>query len=101
MTSKQKHNITPVLLGSSFKNKGVQPILDSVISYLPSPLQRDPVSSCDPEEVPRQPNKTEPLTGYVFKVLFDFERGPLAYTRIYSGQLSKNLDIYNSSKRIP
>lgn len=77
-------------MGASYRNLGVQPLLDSIVSYLPSPADRPPVISTNDETVKRTPSRTDPLLGYVFKVMFDFEKGPLAFTRFYSGYLNKN-----------
>ena len=93
--------VCPILMGSAFKNKGVQPLLDAVAHYLPSPSERPSiVSSVDPS-VRRQPIKTERFAGYTFKVVVDREHGPLTYTRVYSGFLKKNSTIFNSSRGIP
>lgn len=101
MTSDKYSNmVAPVLMGASFRNLAVQPLLDAVISYLPAPLDRDPVHAVDDDKNIRKPSRTDKFTGYVFKVLFDLEKGPLAYTRVYSGQLSKNFEVFNSSKKI-
>ena len=77
-------------MGSAFKNKGVQPLLDAVASYLPSPTERPPIISNADSTVKRQPIKTERFSGYTFKVVYDKEHGPLFYTRVYSGFLKKN-----------
>jgi elongation factor G len=90
----------PVFMGAAFRNLGVQPLLDGVIAYLPSPSERPPVVSITNEEIMRRPSRKEPLTSYVFKMLFDVEHGPLAFTRVYAGRMG-NVDIYNSTKKIP
>lgn len=72
-------------MGASYRNIGVQPLLDSVISYLPAPIDRPPIHSIHDKNIIRKPTRNDNFTGYVFKVLFDIEKGPLAYTRIYSG----------------
>ena len=71
LTLGENQKIAPVLMGSSFKNKGVQPILNSVVDYLPSPLDRPPVKSSVSDQAPRVAEKQAPFTGYVFKVLYD------------------------------
>ena len=82
--------VTPVLLGSAFKNKGVQPLLDAVIDYLPSPLDVPPVHGIDPRtqhELSRRPALDEPFSALVFKVMSDPYVGKLTYFRVYSGQV--------------
>lgn len=102
ISQEHRHKISPVLLGSSFKNKGVQLLLDSVCDFLPSPQNRQPIQCFDSLELkPRKPSKDEPFTAYVFKVLYDADKGPLAYSRIFSGHLEKHQEIYNSTKKIP
>ena len=83
-------SVTPVLLGSAFKNKGVQPLLDAVIDYLPSPLDVPPVQGVDPRtenELVRHPELDEPFSALVFKVMSDPYVGKLTYFRVYSGQI--------------
>ena len=82
--------ITPVLLGSAFKNKGVQPLLDAVIDYLPSPLDVSAVRGIDPKtenEAERKPSLDEPFSALAFKVMSDPYVGKLTYFRVYSGKL--------------
>ena len=82
--------VTPVLLGSAFKNKGVQPLLDAVIDYLPSPLDVPPVHGIDPRtehELSRRPAYDEPFSALAFKVMSDPYVGKLTYFRVYSGQV--------------
>ncbi|UCC78560.1 MAG: elongation factor G [Candidatus Zixiibacteriota bacterium] len=91
--------VTPVLCGSSFKNKGVQALLDAVVNYLPSPLDLPPVKGRDPktgQELIRKPDPREPLSGIVFKIMSDPYVGKLAYARIYSGTLKKGETVYNA-----
>jgi len=93
--------VIPVFCGSSFKNKGVQALLDGVVSYLPSPLDLPPVKGHDPvsgQELTRNPDPLEPLSGIVFKIMSDPYVGKLAYARIYSGTLKKGDTIYNAAK---
>ena len=81
--------ITPVLLGSAFKNKGVQPLLDAVIDYLPSPLDVPPVHGIDPKteaEAERQASEEAPFSALAFKVMSDPYVGKLTYFRVYSGR---------------
>ncbi len=93
-------SITPVLCGSSFKNKGVQPLLDAVVDYLPSPLDVLPVHGLSPAgaDVVRRPDDAEPFAALAFKVMTDPYVGKLTYFRIYSGRLDAGSYVYNSSK---
>ncbi len=93
--------LAPVFCGTSLRNKGVQPVLDAVVEYLPSPLDIPPVKGRKPgseEEVVRYPKDTEPLSALVFKIVTDPYVGRMAYVRIYSGRLKKGASVYNSSK---
>ena len=93
--------ITPVLCGTSFKNKGVQPLLDAVIDYLPSPLDLPPVTGINPktdEEVQRKPDENEPFTALAFKVVVDPYVGKLTFFRVYSGKIKTGSYVYNASK---
>ena len=90
--------VTPVLLGSAFKNKGVQPLLDAVIDYLPSPLDVPPVHGIDPRtdhELSRRPALDEPFSSLAFKVMSDPYVGRLTYVRVYSGQVKAGDKILN------
>ena len=90
----------PVLCGSAFKNKGVQPMLDAVVDYLPSPLDVPPTKGTDvkgEEEVERKASEDEPFSALAFKIVAD-PYGKLTYFRIYSGKLEKGSEIYNSTK---
>jgi elongation factor G len=92
--------ITPVLLGSAFKNKGVQPLLDAVIDYLPSPLDVPPVQGIDPkreEETTRAPSPDAPFSALVFKVMSDPFVGKLTYFRVYSGQVKAGDRVINTT----
>ncbi|MCL4859144.1 MAG: elongation factor G [Caldilineaceae bacterium] len=96
------NQLTPVLLGSSLHNKGVQPLLDAIVRYLPSPLDAPPVEGIDPtsgDAVARQARVDEPLCGLVFKIVMDPYAGRLAYTRIYSGVLHSGNAIYNATRK--
>jgi elongation factor G len=93
--------IVPVLAGSALKNKGVQPVLDAVVDYLPSPLDRPPVIGEQPvthEEVVRTANDSEPFSALVFKIAADPFVGKLAYFRVYSGQLKAGSYVLNATK---
>ncbi|MGB1277915.1 MAG: EF-Tu/IF-2/RF-3 family GTPase, partial [Nannocystaceae bacterium] len=87
-----------VLCGSSLRNKGVQPVLDAVIEYLPSPLDLPPVKAQrikDAKEVERAPSDEEPLLALAFKVIHDPHRGPLVFFRVYSGVLKAKDAVLN------
>jgi elongation factor G len=91
-------SITPVLCGSAFKNKGVQPLLDAIIDYLPSPLDVPPVTGVDPrtqEEIVRKPAMDEPFSALAFKVMSDPFVGKLTYFRVYSGVLKAGSHVTN------
>jgi elongation factor G len=90
----------PVLCGSAFKNKGVQPLLDAVVDYLPSPLERPPIKGIDVrsgEETVRHASDSEPLSMLAFK-LMDDQYGVLTFCRIYSGRLEKGMALVNSTR---
>jgi elongation factor G len=90
--------VTPVLLGSAFKNKGVQPLLDAVIDYLPSPLDVPPIHGIDPRtehELSRRPALDEPFSALAFKVMSDPYVGRLTYARVYSGQVKAGEKVLN------
>ena len=90
----------PVLCGSAFKNKGVQPLLDAVVDYLPSPLDRPAIKGIDPktdEETTRPSSDSEPLSLLAFK-LMDDQYGVLTFCRIYSGKLEKGSTLQNSTR---
>ena len=92
--------ITPVLLGSAFKNKGVQPLLDAVIDYLPSPLDVPPVTGIDPKtdaEAERKASEDEPFSALAFKVMSDPYVGKLTYFRVYSGRLKAGDRVLNAT----
>jgi elongation factor G len=92
--------VTPVLLGSAFKNKGVQPLLDAVIDYLPSPLDVPPVHGLDPRtehELTRHANADEPFSALAFKVMSDPFVGKLTYIRVYSGQVKAGDRVINTT----
>jgi elongation factor G len=95
--------LTPVLCGSSFKNKGVQPLLDAVIAFLPSPLDVPPVSGLEPvkggedREAERHADDTEPFSALAFKIMADPYVGKLTYFRVYSGKLEAGSRVLNVS----
>jgi elongation factor G len=94
------HGLVPVLNGSAFKNKGVQPMLDAVVDYLPSPLDIPAAKGFDMKEneVERHASDEEPFSAIAFKVQSDPHIGRLTYTRVYSGQINKGDTIENSTK---
>jgi len=95
--------VTPVLCGSAFKNKGVQPLLDAVVDYLPSPLDIPPVQGWTPdrsEVLTRSPSDKEPFSALVFKIMTDPFVGQLAFFRVYSGKLDTGSYVYNSTKQV-
>jgi elongation factor G len=92
--------ITPVILGSAFKNKGVQPLLDAVIDYLPSPLDVPPMVGLDPksgEEITREPSIEQPFSALAFKVMSDPFVGKLTYFRVYSGKIKAGDRVLNTT----
>jgi len=93
--------IIPVMCGSSYKNKGVQPLLDAVVDYLPSPVDIPPVESTIPdsdEKIVRHSSADEPLSILTFKVMIDPYVGKLVFVRIYSGTLKAGSYVYNATK---
>jgi elongation factor G len=92
--------ITPVLCGSAFKNKGIQPLLDAVVDYLPSPLDVPPVHGIDPRtehELARRPAQDEPFSALAFKVMSDPYVGKLTYVRVYSGKVGSGERVLNTT----
>lgn len=91
----------PVLCGSAFKNKGVQPLLDCVVDYMPSPLDVPPIKGVHPDtgaEDQRTASDTEPFSALAFKIMSDPFVGKLAFFRVYSGVLTAGSYVYNSTK---
>jgi elongation factor G len=96
-----KMTLFPVICGSAFKNKGVQPMLDCVVDYLPSPLDVPPTVANDPqtgELVTREPKDDAPFSALVFKIMTDPFVGQLAFLRVYSGNVKTSDTILNSTK---
>jgi len=94
-------DFTPVLCGTAFKNKGVQPLLDAVVDYMPSPLDVPPIKGLKPgteEEIVRNPKDDEPFAALAFKITTDPYMGQLTYFRVYSGHLEAGNYVYNASK---
>ena len=94
------NQVVPILCGSAFKNKGVQPLLDAVVDYLPSPLDIPPTVATDMKGAPieRKPDDNEPFTALAFKIMTDPYVGKLTYLRVYSGTLAKGSAVLNSTK---
>jgi elongation factor G len=93
--------LNPVVCGSAFKNKGVQPMLDAVVDYLPSPLDVPAIEGVATDgETPlqRKPSNTEPFSALAFKIQTDKHLGKLTYVRIYSGKLESGSQVVNSTK---
>lgn len=92
--------ITPVLCGSSFRNKGVQRLLDAITMYLPSPIDKESIQGVNPDtdkEELRKPSKEEPFTGLIFKIAIDPFVGKLAFFRVYSGSINAGSYVLNAS----
>ena len=93
--------LTPVLAGSAFKNKGVQPLLDAVIDYLPSPVDVPPIEGTDPDDdqhtIQRKADDDEPFSALVFKIMTDPFVGQLAFFRVYSGQVESGERVLNTT----
>ena len=95
------NEIVPVLTGTALRNKGVQPLLDAVVRYLPSPEDVPPVKGTDPkteEELERKPSADDPFSALVFKIVTDPYIGRLAYIRVYSGKLNAGSTVHNANK---
>ena len=93
--------LNPVLCGTSYRNKGVQPLLDAIVDYLPSPLDIPPVKGTRPGkegEVEREADDDAPFSALVFKIMADPFVGKLAFMRVYSGTLKTGSYVYNSTK---
>jgi elongation factor G len=95
--------IFPVCVGSALKHRGVHPLLDAVVNYLPSPLDVEAITGEDPADesikLVRQPSVDEPMSALAFKVVTDPHVGRLVYLRVYSGILESGINIYNSTTR--
>jgi elongation factor G len=92
-------NVVPVLCGSAFKNKGVQPLLDAVVDFLPSPLDVPAATGTHGgEEIQRKADDAEPFSALAFKIMTDPYVGKLTYLRVYSGSLTKGSSIQNATK---
>ncbi|MGI9033622.1 MAG: elongation factor G [Acidimicrobiales bacterium] len=95
------NQVVPVLAGSAFKNKGVQPLLDAIVDFLPSPVDLPPVEGLDVkgiETLERPPEDSAPFSALAFKIMSDPHVGKLTYFRVYSGSLQKGAAILNSTR---
>ncbi|MBS3752048.1 MAG: elongation factor G, partial [Anaerolineales bacterium] len=95
------NELTPVYCGSALQSMGIQPLLDAVVEFLPSPLDIPPVQGLDPEteeEITREAFDDEPMSALVFKIVTDPYVGRLAYIRIYSGTITQRSSVYNPGK---
>ncbi|GAA4671605.1 elongation factor G [Streptomyces chumphonensis] len=94
--------VTPVFCGTAFKNKGVQPLLDAVVRYLPSPLDVEAIEGHDVKDseqvIKRRPSEEEPLAALAFKIASDPHLGKLTFVRVYSGRLEAGTQVLNSVK---
>jgi elongation factor G len=94
--------LVPIVCGASFKNKGVQPMLDAIVDYLPSPLDKPPVEGKDPRDeskvIARKCDYSEPFAALAFKIMNDPYVGQLTYFRVYSGQIESGQMVYNAAK---
>ncbi len=95
-------DVVPVLCGTAFKNKGVQPLLDAVVDYLPSPVDVAAITGIQPgkdeHEIVREPSDDEPFAALAFKIMSDPYVGKLTYFRVYSGKLSAGSQVLNATK---
>ena len=95
--------MNPVLCGTSYRNKGVQPLLDAIIEYMPSPLDIPAITGTDPDdpekELVRHPSDDEPFSALAFKIMVDPFVGKLAFFRVYSGHLAAGSYVMNSTKQ--
>ncbi len=101
--AKAEPAFVPVLCGAAFKNKGVQPLLDAVVDYLPSPIDVPPIKGFDPNKGPggvveRQASDAAPFAALAFKIMTDAFVGQLAFIRVYSGVMSSGSSVYNATK---
>ena len=93
------NEVVPILNGTAFKNKGVQPLLDAIVDYLPSPIDLPPTQGMNlkgDETLERKPEDDEPFSALAFKIMTAPDVGKLVYFRVYSGQMPKGSQVYNS-----
>lgn len=94
--------ITPVLCGAALRNKGVQLLIDAIISFMPSPLDVPPIEAIDTKTEEQKyifPNGDDPLAALVFKIVFDSHMGKLTYLRVYSGSLNSKSSVHNATRK--
>ena len=97
-----RNELIPVLCGSSYKNKGVQPLLDAMVEYLPAPLDVPAIKGVEPdtqEEIERHSSDDEPFAALAFKIMTDPFVGKLAFFRVYSGKIEQGATVYNPNTR--
>jgi elongation factor G len=100
-TAVQRRAFHPVLCGSAFKNKGVQPLLDAVVDYLPSPADREAINGTNPdndEPMERQPVDSDPFSMLAFKIMDDPFVGTITFCRVYSGKIESGSGVVNSTR---
>ncbi len=96
-TATLDNKVVPVLCGAAFRNKGVQPLLDAIVTYLPSPFDVPPISGLDVKGhvIKRRPSLESPFAALIFKIVNDQHVGRLSYIRVYSGKVTKGAAVYN------
>jgi elongation factor G len=97
-----RYMMVPVLCGASYRNKGVQPLLDAIVDYMPSPVDVPPIQGVDPRSgdvVSRPAEDDAPLSALAFKVAVDRNVGQLVYLRVYSGRLARGATVHNSTRQ--
>lgn len=98
--AKSPNNICAIVIGSALKNKGIQPLLNTIIDYLPSPDQKLPRTNLlNPKEI-RIPSRNEKLLAFAYKVVMDKQKGPLVYVRLYAGKIAHRTQLKNVSREI-
>lgn len=96
-----RRNIVPVYCGSAFKNKGVQPLLDGIVEFLPSPDESEPIRHAKDESISRSPTPDEAFAALAFKIVSDRHMGKLTFIRIYAGTLDSGSTVWNSTRETP
>ena len=92
------NQVCAVLVGSALKNKGIQPLLDAVIDYLPCPEDKPPMVSLLDEKNKRYPTKSDKLLAYAYKIINDKDKGSLVFLRVYSGKITHKSLLMNASR---
>lgn len=93
-------NIVPVYCGSAFKNKGVQPLIDGIVDFLPAPDESTPIKHSGEEDICRAPTSEDPFSALAFKIVADRHMGKLVFVRVYSGVLTSGSTIWNSTREV-